>query len=218
MKLKVFIKNFNEKRRIAFLKKEILKHDYHFEDVSIISSDCIGGILYHDLGAKFLSPTINVSFKGLGFYYFVLNLKHYINSDISIVMNDGSIIGKIEGNSLLENCPDIYVNFVHYSTIEEARDSWNSRKARINYNKIRVISTERMLTQEKLNLFNAITYKKVMIYGNVVDNINVPNGKEFVPSKFITKRNYRGKLLVFKGIGKKRHFDDLKFDFLSFLQ
>lgn len=75
-------------------------------------------------------------------------------------MNDGSIIGKIEGNSLLENCPDIYVNFVHYSTIEEARDSWNSRKARINYSKIRVISTERMLTQEKLDLFNAIAYKK----------------------------------------------------------
>lgn len=57
-----------------------------------------------------------------------------------------------------------------------------------------------------------------MIYGNMIDNVNVPNDKEFVHSKLITKRNYRGQLLVFKGIGKKRNFDDLKFDFLSFLQ
>ena len=218
MSLKEIIKSYNEKKRISFLKKETFKNDYRFEDVSILSSDCIGGILYHDLGAKFLSPTINLSFKENGFYYFVLNIKHYIASDITVILEDNKIIGKIGGNPLLTNCPDIYINFVHYDTIDEAKESWNSRKLRINFDKIRVICIEKNLSAVKLDLFNKINYRKIMIYGNAEEGIALPTDESFVMSKMIKKQNYRGELLVFKGIGRKRNFDDLKFDFLAFLQ
>ena len=218
MSLKEIIKNFNDKKRISFLKKETFKHNYKFEDVSILSSDCIGGILYHDLGERFLSPTINLSFKENGFYCFILNIKHYVASDIMVILEDNKIIGKIGGNPLLTNCPDIYIYFVHYSSIDEAKESWNSRKLRINYDKIRVICTEKNLTAAKLDLFNRISYKKVMIYGNVEEGISIPSSGSFVESKMIKKQNYHGELLVFKGIGKKKNFDDLKFNFLAFLQ
>jgi uncharacterized protein (DUF1919 family) len=30
------------------------------KEVTIFSSNCIGGVIYHDLGLRFMSPTINL--------------------------------------------------------------------------------------------------------------------------------------------------------------
>ena len=35
------------------------KKEYIAENVTFISQNCIGGVIYHDMGQKFLSPTIN---------------------------------------------------------------------------------------------------------------------------------------------------------------
>ena len=38
---------------------------------TIISQNCIGSIMYHDLGQKFLSPTINMLFEPSDFVKFL---------------------------------------------------------------------------------------------------------------------------------------------------
>lgn len=45
--------------------------------VSIISNNCIAGIIYHDCGLQFLSPTINLWFPHEDFFRFSANLKAY---------------------------------------------------------------------------------------------------------------------------------------------
>ena len=45
--------------------------------VSIISNNCIAGIIYHDCGLQFLSPTINLWFSHEDFFRFSANLKAY---------------------------------------------------------------------------------------------------------------------------------------------
>ena len=41
------------------IRREKLKNN----DFTIISSECAGGVIYHDLGLRFDSPTINLWFK-----------------------------------------------------------------------------------------------------------------------------------------------------------
>ena len=52
-------------------------------DITLITRDCIGGILYHQLGRKFLSPTINLFLTPTDFNYFCLYLKEYIDFSLS---------------------------------------------------------------------------------------------------------------------------------------
>ena len=40
------------------------------KNFTIIARDCVGGILYHQLGERFLSPTINLFFTPEDFNYF----------------------------------------------------------------------------------------------------------------------------------------------------
>lgn len=48
----------------------------------IIASNCNGGIIYHDLGLKFLSPTINLFFYPQDYLKFIMNLDHYVKAQL----------------------------------------------------------------------------------------------------------------------------------------
>lgn len=102
---------------------------------SIISSNCWGGVVYHDLGQEFLSPTINLWFKPNDFMKFVGNLKWYLSLE------------PIEEKSTEYSYPvgrigDIYLYFMHYSSFDEAKSKWMERATRINWDNIFIAMTE----------------------------------------------------------------------------
>ena len=45
---------------------------------TIISRNCVGGIIYHDLGLKFNSPTINLSMSNDDYIKFVEHLDSFV--------------------------------------------------------------------------------------------------------------------------------------------
>lgn len=98
------------------------------KDFSIVCSTCIGGHIYHDLGMKFLSPTINMFIKNPDFIKFACNLKYYMSQELRFIETDKGFPVAMLG--------DIELNFNHASTNEEAADNWNRRKARINYDNL----------------------------------------------------------------------------------
>lgn len=56
--LKTFVNkiwNLNRRKQNNYYKNNIKNKDF-----TIFSSNCTGGVLYHDLGLEFLSPTINL--------------------------------------------------------------------------------------------------------------------------------------------------------------
>ena len=86
------------------------------KDFTILSQNCIGSIMYHDLGQQFLSPTINMLFTPRDFLKFMKNPESYLNAELTF--NDTVSIpplGKIE---------DIEISFVHYKTADEAFKKW----------------------------------------------------------------------------------------------
>lgn len=101
-------------------------------DFTILCPNCIGGLIYHRLGEKFNSPTINISIDTPDFCNFLDNLDYYISQDLTETLpkENGIPVGIVKGNG--KDIPDIQINFIHYKTFEEGRKKWNERKTRIN--------------------------------------------------------------------------------------
>lgn len=146
-------KNFyyTQKRRIL---SRILKKRVDFSEISLISQNCVGGIIYHDVNQRFLSPTVNLYILPKDFIKFVNNLDYYLSLTPKVYMGKDYPIGTLG---------DIKINFMHYSTPQEAVEKWEERKQRINFDKIFVIMVERDgFDDEDFKDFLKIKYPKIL--------------------------------------------------------
>ena len=150
-------KNFyyTQKRRIL---SRIVKKKVDFSEISLISQNCIGGIIYHDANQRFLSPTVNLYILPKDFIKFVNNLDYYLSLTPNVEMGKAYPIGTLG---------DIKINFMHYSSPKEAVEKWEERKQRINFNKIFVIMVERDgFDDEDFKEFLKIKYPKILFTRN----------------------------------------------------
>lgn len=139
---------------------------------TIICSDCIGGIIYHDLGLRFNSPMINLWMKKEDFVAFVQNLNGYLNAEL---IEEREKIVDYPVGSLNYNQKKIYVYFMHYHTFEQAREKWEERKRRVDLNNIYIIQNILNATDEDVACFDALPYKNKLLISsqNLVGSKNV---------------------------------------------
>ena len=178
---------------------------------TIISSDCFGTFVYHTLGERFNSPTINLMFSQQDFLLFVSHLKEYLQADL------------IEVENKLQNYPigqltfdgkTIQIDFMHYNSLKEAKQKWDERKQRVDFSNIYVIQVvSHGLTQEYADCFSALPYKHKLL----VTHENNLLCDCMMTHKIFSKGNYRpGEILRYKSIfSNRRHMDDI--DYVSFL-
>jgi uncharacterized protein (DUF1919 family) len=118
------------------------------EKFSIISQNCIGSVIYHDLGHQFLSPTINMRFDPNEFVRFLENIEYYLVGEIKFIKSDYPYpVGMIS---------DITIHFVHYHTEEEVIKKWKERTGRINWNNIFVICSDENMNYENIAKFDSL--------------------------------------------------------------
>ena len=135
--------------------------NYNF---TLISRDCIGGIVYNQLGLPFLSPTVNLFFSPADFNLFCLHLKDYLDAELIECYGFDYLAGVL----LTPNHPCIIIHFMHYKNFLEAKECWERRKERINWNNIYIVSSfcypgETEHFNEQLIVdWNNIPYKKVI--------------------------------------------------------
>lgn len=142
---------YNWRRRVL---SRIVKKKLDLSDVSIISMNCIGGILYHDCESKFLTPTIDLFFEPGDFIKFVNNLEIYLAETPRVIMGSRFPIGVLG---------DIKLYFMHYDTPEEAFQKWEERKQRIIKDRIFVIMAERNgFSKQDFENFKKIKYPKFL--------------------------------------------------------
>ena len=136
----------------------VIKKRVNLSNISIVSMNCIGGVLYHDAHSRFLSPTVNLYFSATGFLRFVNNLEHYLSVTPVIYEGDHYPIGYID---------DIEIRFMHYKSVSDAFEKWEKRKKRINIDKVFVIMVEQNgFTDECFDSFNRIIYPKLLFSRN----------------------------------------------------
>lgn len=113
-----------------WLRKRLKNHNF-----SIICNTCIGGIIYHELGEKFLSPTINMWFEDKDFPKFAQNLRWYLEQPLRFVKGIDA--------TPTAYCGDILIHFIHYHSDEEANKKWIERSRRVNYDNLFFIFSDR---------------------------------------------------------------------------
>jgi uncharacterized protein (DUF1919 family) len=130
--------------------------------------NCTGGILYHDLGLKFLSPTVNLYMKAEDFIKFCENLEHYISIDTMVPCTDAEIVQ--DRKYPVVWLGDILLYLVHYHSVDDALQKWNSRKKRINWDKIVILNNDREgMNFDLKDRFEKLPYKKIM-FTHLPDN------------------------------------------------
>ena len=140
-----------EKRnRLVKKLRPLLKN----REVSIISQNCIAGVFYNDMQMQFLSPTINLYFDCPDFVKFVLNLRFYMEQELRMEWNETYPVGVLE---------DVRIHFMHYQTCTEAKEAWERRSKRINWENILVLSTDMMnFSEEVFEKWKKIQYPKLL--------------------------------------------------------
>ena len=130
-------------------------------DFSLISSNCNGGFLLHDLGLRFNSPTINLWISPCDYIIFLRNLPYYLSCDMTFTTEPGISypIGVLD---------DIRIYFEHYTTEEEAKRKWIERSSRLRYDNLFVMFTDRDgCTYQNLADFDALPLKNKVVFTHV---------------------------------------------------
>lgn len=178
---------------------------------SIIFNNCIAGIIYHNLGLPFNSPTINLSIPGNDYLSFVKNIEYYASCELVETPSDNSFpMGKLVSKD--SSHQDISLHFLHYKTFEQAHEKWTKRFSRIDYNNIYYI-WEFYDDQYDVGLikeFDSLPLKKIALLHRDIPEIK----HSFVISCYKEGKPV-GKIFEHNGISGKRFLDE--FDYTSFL-
>lgn len=209
-KYKIWEKIRNIIRKFSGVDNEY-KMKLRNDNFTILCSNCTSGLIYHFLGKKFLSPTINMYFSAKDFIKFCDNLEYYLGCTPTEIESEKEYpVMKID---------DITIYGVHYNNFQELFSKWEERKMRINRNNLFIIMTERDGCEyEDLIEFDKLKYKNKIVFTHtryteikssyyVQGTENLEIDKELHHTKSLT--DYKSRFSPY------RYIDD--FDFVEWL-
>lgn len=148
---------------LAILRKQKIRKSLKNKDITLLCPNCIGGILFHDLGLKFMSPTVNLMLTQTDFAKYALNMDLYNNGIFKFF--DHPEYSCPCAYLSADGLDDITVHFTHYSDAESASSKWNERKKRINKNNLFVFLEERDdITFEEIKALSNINAKGLVVF------------------------------------------------------
>lgn len=166
VKMRRFISKVYRKIQRSILRKRLSNHNF-----TILAPTCIAGVIYHELGEQFMSPTINLWMYDKDFLKFVHNLKEYLNYELRFVQG----IDKTP----TAYCGDILIHFNHYKSDEEAQQKWEERKKRVNYDNLFIIMADQpdggVITHEDM-----LSLKEIPCRGKVVLTVKDYNDMDYL--------------------------------------
>lgn len=178
------------------------------KEFTILCPNCIGGIIYHRFGCRFLSPTINMWMTAPHFVQFLLHLDIYISLPLNFVDTNPCPIAELGDGEVTT----IRLNFNHAKTIDEAREAWEKRKTRIRKDNLYIIMYKLDgITEEEIHMLDDYPCKnKVIFTSTPIPDVSwsyyiKPNMRARYPYNYLEKDAF----------GLRRF--EKKFDVVSFL-
>lgn len=162
MRLKESIKKLlSQTNPFAIAHRRRMRRALRNTTPSFLCPNCIGGILFHDLGLRFRSPTVNTMMTQLDFVKFVLKLDEYLAQELVFFHHP-------EYAFPCAKLGDITIHFTHYATEEEATRKWKARTARIDRDNLFVFLMER----DGLTKADMLSLGKIRARGLVIFTAN----------------------------------------------
>ena len=196
----------NQYIRIKYILPKLCK-ELKNSNFSIISSNCNGGIICHDLGVRFNSPTVNLWMSASDYIKFVSNLERYLNENI-VEVKEANVtypVGLLGG--------DIKLYFQHYDSFEVALEKWKNRRGRVNFNNIFLIMTDRDgCNYDIIKKFDNLPFKNKVIFTSK----KYPDIKSSVYCDIYEADDCVGILSEFYKLSGKRIYENY-FDYVGWL-
>jgi uncharacterized protein (DUF1919 family) len=206
----IFSMRFHIGGKMRKFRNRLDRKRYAYENggvPSIISQNCIGCLMSHDLGLPFNSPTVNLYMEADDYIRFLENLDYYLEID-------GRNIKFIESERTypVGYLGDIKMFFVHYRTEQEVIKKWNARRIRVNKNNMFIIMTDRDgCTEQIFQRFTSLKFKNKLFFSHEEKDENF-----VVYMPCFRKKNQVGSLTDFCNILGKRYYEKY-FDYISWL-
>lgn len=180
---------------------------------SLITNNCCGGVIYHDLGQQFRSPTINLSIPTDDYVVFLEHLPEALSTDPQDagVSDSGYPLGDIRFN----DGQTVRIHFAHYHSFGEALDKWKTRCGRVDPDNLFVLMEAGNLVEpDVIRRFDELDFKNKMI-------ITAPENRDLYRNATAVDvygdSYYPGKILALRntGLHPGRYLD--AFDYVGWL-
>ena len=190
------------------------------KNFSIISNTCIGGVISNSLGEQQRSPTVNLVIYEEDFLQFCRHLREYAQCPLEKPTDEEQTqfqnltypVGIVRGGAL----PDIKVFFIHYHSFEEAKEKWEKRFARVNYDNIYIVMDRGMDARDEiLDEFHTLPYEHKVFFTHKEDKQRWPNAFRF---SYYNEADYKNAYMYTKirrGLLEYRVLDE--FDYVQWL-
>jgi uncharacterized protein (DUF1919 family) len=141
MGVKKQIQSMISNNPLARARRKHMRNSLRNTEFTLLAPNCMAGILLHDLGLRFLTPTVNLMMTQKDFLSFVLNMDDYLKAEFSFFSHPefSCPCARLQPKGL----PAVTVHFTHYKTAQEAEEKWRERAARIRRDNLFVFLEER---------------------------------------------------------------------------
>ena len=151
--------------------------------LSLISNNCIGADILHQLHMQYQSPTVNLQILPEEYPRFCRDIEEYMAADLIDYRREclsrhhieylNNMFGHIP-NMPFALCKDILVCFQHYDTFIEGKIQWDKRKERFDPEHIAYIFYVRsQIYLDALDEFVRLDLKNSLVFTEDFD-VNIP--------------------------------------------
>lgn len=144
-------------------------------DFTIISNNCWGGMIYESYNLEKKSPTVGLFIMAEDYIKFLKRLKEYINAELKFISPYESKYVKKKGNDdrfgsypigvLTLHDESIEIFFLHYHSEQEAKEKWERRCKRINWDKLLIkCNDQNGFTEQDIKHWNELPYPNKLFF------------------------------------------------------
>ncbi|HHF3737375.1 TPA: DUF1919 domain-containing protein, partial [Haemophilus influenzae] len=127
------------------------------QGMTVISANCVGAFILHDLHQPFNSPFVNLCLSPQDFLRYLQNMDFYRTQPLTFVQTEKSYpVGKLA---------DLEIHFMHYHSEQEANEKWQLRTSRMKLDNLFIMMTDRDgVTEKDIQLFDQLPFKNKVIF------------------------------------------------------
>lgn len=148
-------------------------------DFTIISNNCWGGMVYESYDIPKDSPTVGMFFMADDYIRFLSDIKGYTSKELTFIPPEHSKYAdelrkdKRFGSYPIGIIDDVEIAFLHYPSEQEAKEKWERRCTRINWERLIVkFNDQNGCTEEHAKAFAAMPFKNKLFF--TIHNWAVP--------------------------------------------
>ena len=141
--LKKFFERIYRKIWVKTKRKRICKEfreRNNNANFTILSQNCVGGVIYKNLGLPFLTPTINCFIEDESFAKLVEKPRFYLSKSAEPLID--CYVDSIDSSITYPKIKieDIEICCLHYKNCNEAVAAWNRRRTRVNFDNLYIMA------------------------------------------------------------------------------